>query len=281
MTRRAVIVGSAGFVGSAIMSELATRGWDTVGITRSDVDLTSHGAVHRMKSVIRDGDTVVFAAADAPCKTLEQLESNVRMMRPLLDTSSERRLAKIVYVSSDAVYADSTGPLSETSLVGPASIHGAMHSLRETLIRIQDQPSLIIRPTLIFGAGDPHNGYGPNMFMRNALAGREIVIFGEGEERRDHIHISDVANYSAIAIEQAEGVVNLATGEVQTFKDLAEHALRITRSSAGIRSKHRIGPMPHGGHRAFDVTYLRRYIDARVPISAMEGMERDMSHYGN
>ena len=200
MTRRAIIIGSAGFVGSAIMSELATRGWFTRGITRSDIDLTSHDAPHRVKSIIRDGDTVVFAAADAPCKTLEQLEMNVRMIRPLLEAVSERRLAKIVYVSSDAVYADSTGPLSETSPVGPTSIHGAMHSLRETLIRIQDQPSLIIRPTLIFGAGDPHNGYGPNMFMRDALAGREIVIFGGGEERRDHIHISDVANYSAIAI---------------------------------------------------------------------------------
>lgn len=281
MTRRAVIVGSAGFVGSAIMSQLTTRGWDTFGVARSDVDLTSHDASHRLKSVIRDGDTVVFAAADAPCKTLEQLETNVRMIRPLLDAVSERRLAKIVYVSSDAVYADSTGPLSETSLVGPSSIHGAMHSLRETLIRIQDQPSLIIRPTLIYGAGDPHNGYGPNMFMRDAVAGRDIVIFGQGEERRDHIHISDVANYSALAIEQVEGVVNLATGEVRTFKDLAEQALEITCSSAVIRSKHRTGPMPHGGYRAFDVTYLRRCIDARLPISTMEGMEMDMSLYGN
>ena len=45
----------------------------------------------------------------------------------------------------------------------------------------------ILRPTLIYGAGDPHNGYGPNRFRRLAATGKPIILFGEGEERRDHV----------------------------------------------------------------------------------------------
>jgi nucleoside-diphosphate-sugar epimerase len=37
--------------------------------------------------------------------------------------------------------------------------------------------------------GDPHNGYGPNRFRRLAAGGEEIVLFGEGEERRDHVQV--------------------------------------------------------------------------------------------
>ena len=45
-------------------------------------------------------------------------------------------------------------------------------------------PLALIRPTLVHGLDDPHNGYGPNRFRRLAATGREIVLFGEGEERR-------------------------------------------------------------------------------------------------
>ena len=53
-------------------------------------------------------------------------------------------------------------------------------------------PLAILRPTLIYGEKDPHNGYGPNQFRRKANKGEAITLFGEGEERRDHVAIDDV-----------------------------------------------------------------------------------------
>ena len=49
----------------------------------------------------------------------------------------------------------------------------------------------ILRPTLIYGEGDPHNGYGPNKFMRLAKKNEDILLFGKGEELRDHININE------------------------------------------------------------------------------------------
>ncbi len=73
----------------------------------------------------------------------------------------------------------------------------------------------MLRPTLIYGAADPHNGYGPNRFCRLAAAGEEIVLFGEGEERRDHVAVEDVAEIAfRVLMRRSRGVLNLATGDV-------------------------------------------------------------------
>ena len=65
-----------------------------------------------------------------------------------------------------------------------------MHLVREVMLRSAlTAPLAILRPTLLYGAADPHNGYGPNRFRRLAAAGQDIVLFGEGEEQRDHVLI--------------------------------------------------------------------------------------------
>src|SRR5258708_20458707 len=71
-------------------------------------------------------------------------------------------------------------------------MHGIMHLARELMLNATVKaPLAVVRSTLIYGEGDPHNGYGPNRFRRLAAAGQEIVLFGEGEERRDHVLIDD------------------------------------------------------------------------------------------
>ena len=50
----------------------------------------------------------------------------------------------------------------------------------------------IVRPTLVYGEGDPHNGYGPNRFIK-LIKKKPIELFGRGEELRDHVWINDVS----------------------------------------------------------------------------------------
>ena len=51
---------------------------------------------------------------------------------------------------------------------------------------------MILRPTLIYGLEDTHNGYGPNQFLKKVKQKKVIKLFGKGEERRDHVFIDDV-----------------------------------------------------------------------------------------
>ena len=67
-----------------------------------------------------------------------------------------------------------------------------MHLKRENIFKKIGKKLTIIRPTLVYGPNDPHNGYGPNKFIRDAKKGNCINLFGKGEERRDHIFINDL-----------------------------------------------------------------------------------------
>ena len=59
------MIGAAGFVGSAIAAELEKTGNEVVRTTRSDVNLANADASARLSRIVSEGDTVVFAAADA------------------------------------------------------------------------------------------------------------------------------------------------------------------------------------------------------------------------
>ena len=112
-----------------------------------------------------------------------------------------------------------------------------MHLAREIMLRAALKlPLAILRPTLIYGADDPHNGYGPNRFRRLAAKGEAITLFGEGEESRDHVHIADVAALvSATLHQRSTGTLNIATGKSTSFREVAEMVAAHSGGSVKIR----------------------------------------------
>lgn len=253
---RVVIVGAGGFVGKAAADKLRARGINVVGMARQDIDLLAGGAAEKLASILRKSDTLVMIAAQAPTKTNSMLIDNLRMMTAVCTALSSVPVEHVIYVSSDAVYADADIPLTETSCAQPASLHGVMHLAREIMLADACKgPFCILRPTLIYGACDPHNGYGPNRFRRFAQRGEEIVLFGEGEERRDHVYIDDVAEIlTRCALHKSEGGLNIATGTVASFREIAEKIAAMAPKTPSIRNTPRTGPMPHRGYRAFDAS---------------------------
>ncbi len=257
---RVVIVGSGGFVGKATTKKLLAQKVSVVGVTRQDIDLLSGNAVEQLGSILRKNDTLIMIAAQAPTKTNAMLIDNLRMMAAVCTALSSVPVEQVIYVSSDAVYADSETPLSETSCAQPASLHGVMHLARETMLAEAYKGRLcILRPTLIYGATDPHNGYGPNRFRRLVQRGEEIFLFGEGEEQRDHVYIDDVAEIIARSVfHKSEGVLNIATGSVTSFREIAEKISAMAPQPPAIKTLPRTGPLPHRGYRAFDASSTTR-----------------------
>jgi UDP-glucose 4-epimerase len=252
---RAVVLGAHGFVGRAAMRKLEAADVPLLGLGRRDLDLLAPGAAAALAGRLRADDAVVVVSARAPVKNTAMLVENISMMSAICDAIAAAPPAHVVYISSDAVYADSDAPLTESSCAQPASLHGAMHLTRELMLaQAFAGPLCLLRPTLIHGPGDPHNGYGPNRFRRLAEAGEPIVLFGDGEERRDHVFVDDVGEIIARVVQRrSAGPLNVATGTVHSFRDVADTIGRITDPPPAIRTTPRSGPMPHRGYRAFDV----------------------------
>lgn len=251
---RVVVVGAGGFVGAAAVNRLITRGIEVIAIARQDINLVSDQAAGQLASILRENDTLVFIAAQAPVKNNAMLVDNLRIASAVCTAITSLQVGHVIYVSSDAVYADSGNPLDEASCAHPTSLHGVMHLAREVMLTEACKvPVCILRPTLIYGANDPHNGYGPNRFRRLAQRGEEIVLFGEGEEQRDHVYIDDVSEIIArCVVHKSEGILNIATGKVKSFLDIAKMVVAMAPNVIAIKNTPRSGPMPHRGYRAFD-----------------------------
>ena len=262
---RVVVIGAGGFVGGTIVKQLTAKGINTLGLTRQDADLMSKDAGDRLAGHLQPGDAVVAVSAVAPVKNLEMLKDNLSIISAIADALQAAPVSHVLNIGSDAIYADSPDPLSETSCASPGSHHGIMHLTREVALKeaAGATPFASLRPTLIYGADDPHNGYGPNRFRRLAAEGQEIVLFGEGEERRDHVWVEDVAELAVrMLMHTSRGVLNAATGTVISFRDVAEAVAGQFAEPVSIKGSPRSGPMPHNGYRPFDpATTLKAFPD--------------------
>jgi nucleoside-diphosphate-sugar epimerase len=274
LPKRVVVIGAGGFVGGTVVGRLKAKGADVFAITRHDVDLLASDAAERLKDFLLPDDAVVAAAARAPCKDIGMLIDNLFIARAMLGAITQVAVSHVINISSDAVYPDEPLPLTEMTPAAPTTFHGAMHLVREIAFKSEIKvPLAILRPSLLYGANDPHNGYGPNRFRRQANAGEEIALFGEGEERRDHVLIDDVADLVIrVLTHRSEGVLNIATGTVHSFRSIAEKAVDLAASKVPIKGRPRQGLMPHNGYRPFDVTAVRMAFPGFAFTPLFEGM---------
>jgi UDP-glucose 4-epimerase len=257
---RVVVIGAGGFVGSTVVKHLAAARIPTLALTRKDVDLLAADADEKLKAQLKPDDAVVFISAVAPAKNTAQMMTNLRMAEAACRAFAAVPPAHLVYISSDAVYADDANPVNERSPVAPSTTHGMMHAARELMLRTDYHgPLAFLRPTLIYGAGDPHSGYGPNRFRKQAIKGEPVSVFGEGEEKRDHVAVDDVARLTLlILLHRSAGALNAVTGVATTFHDIAHIVAAQFSPPAKIVSAARPGPRPHLLHRFFDTTDLHK-----------------------
>lgn len=253
---RVVLLGANGFVGQALARHLAATGISAVAFGRDKIDLTADAAADRLVKELRPDDVVVFLAALTPDKGrgVSPFVANLKMAAAVCTAFEQVTPAHVIYISSDAVYPFRIGLINEDSAAEPTDLYGAMHISREIMVRQATKaPVAILRPTLIYGAHDTHNSYGPNRLRRMARKDGRITLFGEGEETRDHICVDDVVMLIDLVIRhRSAGILNLATGRSVSFAELAK-LVGQHFGSVEIVGTPRQNPVTH---RAFDVTAL-------------------------
>ena len=224
-----------------------------------DVNLVNKKAILFLSKKIKFQDIIVFISAQAPVKNFKMMNNNLQMCKNFCEAGLEKKISKIIYISSDAVYSDSYKKLNENSKTLPNSYHGAMHLTRELIFKMYFKNICILRPTLVYGPEDTHKGYGPNKFLYLAKKNQDISLFGLGEELRDHIYIEDLIKilYDCV-MSNKNGIYNIASGKVNSFKKIAKTIVYLTKSKSKIFNTKRIGEMPHNGFRPFDIKLLKK-----------------------
>jgi len=256
---RVIILGAGGFLGKRLAGALADTGSSVVALTQRDIDLAAPNAEQLLCARLQHSDTLVFLAAVTPDKGRDSgnLMRNLAMGRAVCTAAAKTKLAQIVYASSDAVYPFTVGLIADDAPAAPIDQYGAMHRTREILLATEaPAPLAVLRFTALYGAGDTHNSYGPNRFIRQALVDRRIPLFGDGEEMRDHLYIDDAVTILRKVIEhESTGMLNVATGTSHSFRAVAERVA--AACDAAVAPSPRNNPITH---RHFDVTPLLKAI---------------------
>ena len=151
--KRVVIIGASGFVGQSIQERLQASDVEVLPVSSSDINLLEPNSDKQLSKLLQQKDSIVTASAIAPCKDLSMLKDNIILMENLFSAVQLANVSHILNISSDAIYTDSTEPLTEDSATSPNSIHGIMHLTRERVLQdmFTDIPCATIRPTLIYG----------------------------------------------------------------------------------------------------------------------------------
>ena len=260
---RVLILGKSGFVARYLIPELQKTGVVVEALGRPSLDLTMPSSVAVLNDALREDDTVVVLSTLTPDKgrDFRTLMNNLRMAEQLCEVFERRSCAHVVYLSSDAVYDGRAVPIDESSTREPVDLYALMHTSRELMLQSvvapRGIPFCILRPSAIFGAGDTHNSYGPNRFVREAFDKRTITLFGQGEDIRAHLYVRDAVRLiSSCVFRASTGTLNLAPPTVMSFRQVAELVKNAVpfpvelkhKASAGATSPASVSERPFNVH---------------------------------
>jgi UDP-glucose 4-epimerase len=163
---------------------------------------------------------------------LENHEVNASATLALLDTARNNEVARFVYVSSSEVYGTArTTPITEEHPTLPMTVYGASKLAGECYTRAfwetHRYPTVVVRPFNAYGPRCHHEGDSGEVipkFMLRCLAGKPMVVFGDGTQTRDFTFVSDTARGILAAGLSGASVgqtFNLGSGKEIQIRELA------------------------------------------------------------
>ncbi len=232
-----------------------------------------------------DGVDVVFhmAAHLAQVRSFQEpiLDSEVNVLGTLLVLEAARKMGvkKIVYSSSTAVYGEAIRlPMDEDHPVQPESPYGVsklaaeMHCMCYS--KVYDMDVICLRYFNVYGPNQRHDAYGSvtALFATQALRNEPLVIYDDGEQTRDFVHVLDVARANLLAAEADEvrGVFNIASGVPVTVNQLAALVREATGKNVGIKHE----PTRKGDvrHSFGDITLARTLLGYEPQVDISQGI---------
>ena len=255
-----LVTGGAGFVGSHLTELLIAKKHIPIIVDNLNSGLYSNikkfvdsNKAKFIKSDIRNlkkimdlpkVDAVIHLAAIA--SVVESINNpifvndvNVNGTLNILEFCRKKKIKKLVFTSSAAIYGDYEKTITEITPAIPTTVYGATKLTGEQYCKIYsnlfDINITVLRPFNIYGPrqNDAYAGV-ISKFMDKLNENKPPIIFGNGKQTRDFIHVDDVARAFYLVLKYAKksfDVFNLATGKSTSINELARMFLMVTNKS--------------------------------------------------
>lgn len=298
----AVVTGAAGFLGSHLCDALLAKGCSVTGIDNFATGKREnllHAATSSRFALIEadlcDGPTVPdpvdvvyhLASPASPVDYLrlpfETLAVGSRGTEVAIAVALDHR-ARFVLASTSEIYgAPEVHPQSEdywghVNPIGPRSVYDEAKRFAEALtVAYWRERGLRAGVVRIF------NTYGPRLrptdgrvvsnFIRQALAGEALTVYGDGQQTRSLCYVDDlIEGFLRMGDTNEAGPFNLGNPHEVTIAELAEHVLRLTGSASTI--ERRPLPVDDPPRRCPDISRASSALSWAPTISLEEGLWR-------
>jgi len=300
-----VVTGGAGFLGSHLCEHLLGRGHRVVCLDNLDT-----GNLENIEH-LRDAD---FIFSNTECTEHFDVEGPVDFVFHLASPASpidylrlplhtlkvgsygthnalglaKFKRARFLLTSSSEVYGDpAVHPQTEeywgnVNPIGPRGVYDEAKRYAEAMTmayhRQQGVDTCIARLFNSYGPRmRPHDGRAVPTFVRQALSGRPLTVYGDGQQTRSFCYVEDtIEGLILLAESGVHEPVNIGSPDEHTLLDLAGMIIRIADSESEI--VYEALPVDDPKVRQPDITRARKYLgwEPRVPIE--EGLRRVVEH---
>jgi UDP-glucose 4-epimerase len=249
---RVLVTGGAGFIGSELVRQLTARGFgvrvvdNLVNGRRENLDGVLGENVELVVADVRDSKSmesllldveIVFHLACLGVRhsihsPLENHEVNASATLGLLNAARSSGVKRFVYVSSSEIYGTArTAPITEEHPTLPMTVYGASKLAGEAYTRAfwetYHYPTVVLRPFNAYGPRCHHEGDSGEVipkFLLRCLAGKPMVIFGDGTQTRDFTFVGDTAAgilAAGVSDRSVGQTINLGSGKEIQIRELA------------------------------------------------------------
>jgi UDP-glucose 4-epimerase len=299
---RVLVTGGAGFIGSHLVDRLVEGGYGVRVVdnffTGKLSNIGGHVAKGRVEFVegdVRDAsvmercvegvDAAVHLAAvtsvpfsvENPDLTFEvNVEGTVNLLRPC----AKAKVSKLVYVSSCAVYGEPVFlPLTEEHPTVPNSPYASSKlAAEEFCLGFHESKLLstvILRLFNVYGARQPANGYSGVIaeFVDCCRRGLPLVVYGDGSQSRDFVHVSDVVDaiLAVVGADSVDGeVFNVGSGVKTSVQELALAVLETAGVDLDVvHDSPRVGDIVHS---CADIAKIESMLGYRPRVGLRAGL---------
>lgn len=309
--KKIFVTGGAGFIGSHLVDKLLEKGVEKIiiydnfstGRERNIEHLEGNKKVQIIRGDILDYEALrqaisnaevifheapqleIFKAVEDP---LEDLKTNTIGTLNVLKAALDAKIAKVVFASSAGCYGqaqytpqDESHPLRAQWPYGVSKLAAEKYCIQ--FYKLYGLKTTALRYSIVYG---PREWYRRVMtvFTDRVLEGKAPVIFGDGKQTRDFVHVDDVVRATTLAAEEetANGEeINIGSSVATSINELADMIIRLAGKEGQLKPEYTNPNAYQMGRKpgelvnlCLDITKAKKLLKWEPKIGVEEGLKQ-------